>query len=125
MADRLLRLVPILLYCAGIFLLSGLPHIPDAVSWMPDKIGHFIVYAGLGFLVAQEIRLRGLQSSRWIWAGSALFCLLYGISDELHQSFVPGRTAQIGDVAADTAGGLTAGVMYVLWGAGKQVTREK
>ena len=117
MANRLLRLLPIMLYCAGIFMLSGLPRIPDTVSWMPDKLGHFIVYAGLGFLVAREIRQSGVKSLRWIWMGSAIFCLLYGVTDELHQSVVPGRSAEIGDVAADTAGGFAAAAIYVLWKA--------
>ncbi len=117
MANRLLRLLPIVLYCAGIFILSGLPQVPDTVSWIPDKLGHFVLYAGLGFLVAREIRHGGVRTSRWIWMGSAIFCLFYGVTDELHQSVVPGRSAEIRDVAADTAGGFAAGVINVLWKA--------
>ncbi|HHB76440.1 MAG TPA: VanZ family protein, partial [Desulfobulbus sp.] len=41
-----------------------------------------------------------------------IFCLLYGVSDEWHQSFVPGRTPDILDIAADTFG---AAVMVLLW----------
>jgi len=113
--DRLLRLLPIILYCIGIFFLSGLSKPPDAVSWMPDKIGHLILYAGLGWLVAREIQHYGVGSSRLILIGSAIFCLLYGITDELHQYFVPGRSAEIGDLLADTAGGFLAGAAWVLW----------
>lgn len=112
--DRLLRLLPIMLYCAGIFFLSGLSKLPDAVSWLPDKIGHLILYCGLGWLAAREIQRYCVRSSRWIWIGSAIFCLLYGMTDELHQYYVPGRTAEIGDLLADTAGGLLAGAAWVL-----------
>lgn len=37
-----------------------------------------------------------------------VFCLLYAASDEYHQSFVPGRSAQLQDVAVDMAGSLIA-----------------
>ncbi len=37
-----------------------------------------------------------------------VFCLLYACSDEYHQSFVPGRSAQLQDVAVDMAGSLIA-----------------
>jgi VanZ family protein len=40
---------------------------------------------------------------------------LYGITDEFHQSFIPGRTADALDVAADVAGGLLGTwLMYAL-----------
>jgi VanZ family protein len=39
---------------------------------------------------------------------------LYGASDELHQSFIPGRSPEIGDWVADTLGALIA-VLLVAW----------
>lgn len=113
--DRVLRLVPIVLYCAAIFALSSLPRLPETVSWMPDKIGHVILYSGLGWLVARELKLRGVAAPYWLWVGSAVFCLAYGITDEVHQYFVPGRSFQLGDLVADTAGGLIGGGVYSLW----------
>ncbi len=119
---KVLQILLIVLYCVGIFFLSSLQKPPDAVSWIPDKIGHLILYAGLGWLVAREIHQYGLRSTKWIWVGSTIFCLVYGITDELHQHFVPGRSAQIGDLFADAAGGLVAGVAYVLWAGKRCVT---
>jgi VanZ family protein len=121
---RLLRLLPIMLYCSGIFFLSSLSKPPDAVSWIPDKIGHLILYTGLGWLAAREIQQNAVGSSKWIWIGSAIFCLLYGITDELHQYFVPGRSPEIGDLLADTAGGFVAGAAYVLWIAKRNIAVE-
>jgi len=47
--------------------------------------------------------------------------LLYSASDEIHQAFVPGRTARISDVMIDTAGGAFG--LGVLWSAGKGIKR--
>jgi VanZ family protein len=45
-----------------------------------------------------------------MWSGSLAF--LYAISDELHQSFVPGRTPSIGDVLIDGCGIILAVLIY-------------
>jgi VanZ family protein len=113
--ERLVRLIPLLLYCAAIFLLSSLPKPPDAVSWIPDKIGHVVLYGGLGWLVARELKHSGMKFAPWIWIGSAAFCLVYGITDELHQYFVPGRLSEAGDLLADSVGGLLGGISYTVW----------
>jgi VanZ family protein len=39
----------------------------------------------------------------------------FGASDEWHQSFVPGRSAEVADWVADTAGAACAAVLYVRW----------
>ena len=98
-----------------IFLLSAqpggsfsLPHIPGL-----DKIFHFIIYAVLAVSVLfalPEAKYR--QYPRRISLLVVLFCILYGISDEFHQSFVPGRFASVVDLAADTAGAVAA---VLLW----------
>jgi len=47
---------------------------------------------------------------------SALSATLYGISDEIHQHFVPSRTADIADMIADVAGSImgVAGAHFLL-----------
>ena len=89
-----------------IFFLS---HQPDTALQLSlplgaDKFGHGVLYAVLAgtailALVPASPR-RPLQAGLLV----VLFCLLYGISDEFHQSFVPGREPSGGDLLADTAG---------------------
>ena len=80
-----------------------------------DKLFHLVVFGILGFLVMGSLpaspdgyRLRQLWQV-------ALVVMLYGVSDEFHQYFVPGRSVDVYDVLADTVGGLLgAWTMYQL-----------
>jgi VanZ family protein len=85
-----------------IFYLSSLPGsaIPSPF-FSADKVFHLGAYALLGYLVARAYYGR---TGRVMLMPALLLCLLYGISDELHQSFVPDRTPSVLDVAADTVG---------------------
>jgi len=70
-----------------------------------DKLLHLVEYAILGYLVARAAKnsssLR-LRANFRIFA--VAFAVIYGLSDELHQYFVPGREVEILDVLADGAG---------------------
>jgi VanZ family protein len=74
-----------------------------------DKAGHSIGYAMLGALV-----LRALARARWnnvTWKTALLavaITTVYGVSDEWHQAFVPGRSPDPFDVVADMTGAATA-----------------
>ncbi len=109
---RLLHWSPVALLLAFDFYLSSqstLPEIPFSRG-VPsfDKIEH----AGFFFLVG----LFAVRAARFFegWdARRTAFTLLpgalvWGILDEFHQSFVPGRSVEAGDVAADVAGVLLA-----------------
>ena len=104
--------LPVILYCLLIFIQSSypasqsLPSIPHM-----DKLAHAGAYALLGFLL-----FRAFQSTS-IWKSavpivilSALASSMFGISDEIHQHFVPSRTADIVDVLADVAGSFLGAV---------------
>ncbi len=71
-----------------------------AANRVVKKLGHLLIYA----LLARSY-LFGLgkhdRRTRWIAFG---FAVLYGISDEFHQSFVPGRGAGPVDVLIDASG---------------------
>ena len=73
----------------------------------PDYIGHGVSYAVLGALLLRALAdgtLRGMRTGLILPA--VLIATVYGVSDEFHQSFIPGRTASVGDIVADTIGAL-------------------
>lgn len=91
------------LWMAFIFMLSSLPG--SAIPGSYGSLGHFGLYAILGalLLLALPERLRP-------WTACAIAVLIasaYGVSDEFHQSFTPGRTPDPMDWLVDTAGALT------------------
>jgi len=85
------------------------------------KCAHVAEFAVLGVLLWRGIRHAKPDPQRpWRWsqAGLALLAvLLYAATDEIHQTFVPGRTGQVSDVFIDVSGGAIGLVM--LWLAGK------
>jgi VanZ family protein len=100
----------------AIFYASSL-HQPPLAEAVSDKLGHFLAYVILGVLVTRGVA--GRLPTRLSWRTALLsLCvtIAYGISDEIHQIYVPGRTADIYDVAADAAGGLIATGASALWG---------
>lgn len=110
-ANGWLRCVPTILVMGFIFLLSHQPgdsfSLPDVVNI--DKVLHCLIYTALG-LTALFALPPDWRRQHPIKAGIAvvLFCLCYGVTDEFHQSFVPGRMPSCADVAADALGGLLA-----------------
>ncbi|SER69208.1 VanZ family protein [Psychrobacillus sp. OK032] len=75
----------------------------ENLNHLVRKNAHFLIYLVLGVLLIHSLRLRGV--GRFKGMGLALFiCVLYAISDEVHQLFVPGRGAQVRDVLIDSAG---------------------
>lgn len=90
------------IYCLLIILLSSRPSLlPPSDGFPLDKLVHFGAYGLMGAL-AWQARLSNAPTARWLAA--ALFASLFGVSDELHQAFVPGREASLGDLLADGLG---------------------
>jgi hypothetical protein len=80
-----------------------------------DKVGHFAVYGLLATLVLRAITgADDARRARAAWA-SAVIVSLYGITDEWHQSFTPGRSVELADWIADTSGGVLAVLLYAGW----------
>jgi VanZ family protein len=88
---------------AGIFALSSLPgpDIPKANIPHLDKAAHLVIY----FIFAGLLwwALRGSEA-RWPLTVAVVVAALYGVTDEVHQHFVPGRTMSFFDWLADAAG---------------------
>lgn len=111
-----LYLAPFIFYCLLIFALSAQSDLasvsPIAV---PDKIGHLLEYAGFGFLLMRILRYLEPQAEmvkHLIWVLSV--ALLYGLSDELHQSYVPNREFSWMDLVADGAGGYFGARLWMM-----------
>jgi VanZ family protein len=102
-------------YCGLIFVLSSQSRLPMPMLFSAeDKLIHAIAYA-LMALLAWISFSRERRPLIIIFIVSVVFCSLYGLSDEWHQSFVPGRDASLGDWLADTTGAvLMATVIFRL-----------
>ncbi len=91
--------LPVILWCGVIFFLSSQPHLPgpEDKTWdfLFKKLGHISAY---GILFG--LTFKATKSAK----NSLVFCILYAMSDEYHQSFVPGRTPMLRDVGIDIIG---------------------
>ncbi len=108
--------LPLLAYCLLIYYFSSLSGSHNLDMALSDKALHVIVYSGLGFLFARSINLRKNKSDNLgsFILLSTLFCGFYGVSDEVHQLFVEGRSFEPGDMIADTAGGALGATIFFL-----------
>ena len=100
---------PACAYAGLIFYLSSQSHpeeqLPSFVGLLSDKFLHVIAYAVLGGLFYRGFRWGAAASWRpWAVPLAIMAASLYGISDELHQSFVPFRESSWLDWVADTVG---------------------
>lgn len=75
----------------------------DSLQFAVRKCAHFTEYAVLGILMMTTLLAWGVPAGR-LWWMALLLCALYAGTDEAHQLFVPGRSAQLRDVCIDSAG---------------------
>lgn len=103
---------------AAIFYASSLSTLPGPVGeWTSDTTQHMACYGGLALFT-----LRALARGKWagVTVGVAiaawLVATLYGVTDEWHQVYVPGRTSELRDLVNDAAGALLAIGIAGAWG---------
>jgi VanZ family protein len=114
-ATRLSLWGPLLLWLVLVFVLSSFhkTHIPKSkyLSW--DKLAHASEYSVLGYLTARALFFSGLRwlKINYLWI-TISFGLLYALSDEFHQYFVPGRSSSLWDAAADLVGVILGGLIF-------------
>lgn len=108
---------PVILYSGIIFCVSCVPNVKTPLQEIQlDKFLHILTYAPFGFLLARGICNTKDSASRGMLLGIVLLIsFLYGLSDEIHQSFVPGRNAGIIDAISDAIGGAVGGSIYLLF----------
>jgi len=98
---------PVAFQAGVIFYLSSIPQddLPHIEFFMLDKIVHFFLYLALGLFIVRLLvnftQWRHRRRIVWIAIAIASF---YGIADEFHQIFTPGRGVEFGDFLADCIG---------------------
>ncbi len=101
MTRSLAAFLPLGLWAAAVLAVGGLeiggPSLPSG----SDKAAHFIMYGVGGGLAAWAGRKQGSARAAWF---ALVLVLLTGAADEIHQSTVPARQADIMDWVADAAG---------------------
>lgn len=96
-----------------------------------DKSMHFILYTGFGILLYLTMYFSGNTVLRKYAVILVLIIgVSYAVSDEMHQSYVPGRSASKADLVADTAGLVFSvimmpGLIYMTKRIGEWIRRGK
>jgi VanZ family protein len=101
---------PVALWMAAIFHLSSLSRV-DLAGRVPDWITHPVAYGAGGLLVCHAL-VEGRRPSVRDLAVAVLLTTGYGVTDEYHQSRVPGRDADPMDVVKDFVGAAAAALVY-------------
>jgi VanZ family protein len=107
---------PVVLYMGIIFFVSHQPEV-SIPAGLTDKQSHSLAYTLLGVLFVRALAggLGARVTPRTALFGVAL-TTLYGGSDEFHQMFVAGRSAEMYDLYADAIGGAAGAFVCWLWG---------
>jgi VanZ family protein len=96
---------PVVLMLLVIFAASSIPNLKALPGNMSDKSGHSIGYGLLGGLILRALAGGRVRGVTWPYGIAAIaLATLYGVTDEFHQLFVPGRSADRYDVLADCIG---------------------
>lgn len=105
--DYIKSFSPAFFWALLIFFLSHQQMLPSLdlsiFDFILKKSAHMAVYATLYILLIKGFQKMGFQFKQ-IWLKALIICLIYAITDELHQSFIPGRTGAVRDVGYDMLG---------------------
>ncbi|MDN5310229.1 MAG: hypothetical protein PWP14_1623 [Methanolobus sp.] len=110
---------------------AGIYFVTDLVEYAyahKDKVAHMFLYFGLGVFLHMTFRSSDSSVMRKYAAPFAFIVgILYGISDEIHQSYVPGRTSSVADLFANGLGLMLAQIILlglILWGLQERKKRK-
>jgi VanZ family protein len=109
--------LPVAAWMTLIFAVSAQPELPlPPGPWLEgvlDKVGHALSYGVLAWLVYRALKHHFAPSA--ILRGVCVaVAVAYGLTDEVHQAFVPGREPSLLDLGADALGALAA-VLIAAW----------
>lgn len=108
--------LPVVAWALVIFWFSSLPVTPVSKIYWKDfilkKSAHVVEYAILTTLLYRALK-EGKVEKKEAGVYAVILAFLYGMSDEFHQSFTPGREPRLRDVVFDTIGAVLA--IYLIW----------
>lgn len=117
---------PVVALMTAIFVASGTPNLTALPGGLSDHLWHFMAYAALGGLA-----FRAFARSSWSGVSAGRACLAwllaagYGLTDEFHQSFVPGRFPAVDDWIADAFGAGVAILVILVAAIGRALEDRK
>jgi len=100
--------LPVIIYAVCIFIFSSISRMPKVIPVFPysDKVSHFIVYALFGFLMLRALfsSYKDKKSIIYLRFLAVFIVIFYGVTDEIHQYFVPLRHMDVLDLVTDSIG---------------------
>lgn len=131
---KLIKWLMLLVWMLVIFLFSNQPHsgettksiieqimpniktnsLLDMINFIVRKSAHITEYFILALLTISLLKEYTKKQSV-ILVSSLIFCFIYALTDEFHQSFIPGRSSLFRDVLIDTSGSVLSLVSYYLY----------
>jgi VanZ family protein len=106
--------LPVIIYASIIFYLSSIPgeDIPGLFPYQ-EVVFHIVEYSILALLLSRAFKAYNHPlgySRRLLWV--VFLTILYAVSDEFHQSFVPNRHPSLIDLTYDSVGAFIANIFY-------------
>jgi VanZ family protein len=108
--------LPVIAYMAMLFGFSSLSTLPEPPGEFSYYDVHVAAYAGLAIVTVRALAKGILRSITWrVVLGAIVISALYGVSDEYHQRFVPGRDFDMFDMLADAVGSIVGASAVGAW----------
>lgn len=100
--------IPFISVALLIFILSSQSSLPIRfVFELQDKVMHFIAFFVLGYTCVRICLFKNYSHIK-VFIITVVICTAYGLSDEIHQSYVPNRVFDWADLLADFLGSVTS-----------------
>lgn len=102
--------LPLIIYWIILFILTSLPSSMAITTDVSDKVNHFGAYGLLSVFLYLNLNFQNRFEllNKFPATFTVLIASIYGMVDEIHQMFVPGRSAEFLDWLADFSGSLVA-----------------
>lgn len=109
-----LRYGPVISWALLIFIVSSIPNLstPEITFKIKDKVAHCIEFGIFGYFLASALYPFGVRLTIRKVATILTISFMYSVLDEIYQTFIPGREADVYDVAANALGVCVAVIVW-------------